>query len=219
MLNCIARIDVLEKIKVATGQYFSSLAPDFNFSFKALATEKYVHYLDSTILISCGASRSNGGNLSRGILNADSKDFTSFVESNQLDFSPCPKVWMPTNVVAHEYELVRQELKTNWPQADFLLWRNLLVKRARGVYTPLGLAWREALIDIYGATQAEFDISSGNWISRIIGVAKTLVRPRLGFLRKWLVSGLYFKDENEAIEYIIKHPLPVSTTISLNKDF
>jgi hypothetical protein len=75
MLNTLVPVTVFDRIERAYGSVFGSIAPDFCFCYRALATGPRILYYDRALFTMYGTSRSNGASMSSGQLSQDSLDF------------------------------------------------------------------------------------------------------------------------------------------------
>lgn len=152
MLNCVVPRAVMQELRNKFGTFFSSISPDYNFCFRALAVIHDYIYFDDPICVSYGFNRSNGTAFRRGLVSKDSKDFVSNLPGGQWVFPSAPVPHIPTvvNAVAHEYNAVRHEL--NGGGMPSIEWASYLAANARAandMEDPVGrLAVREALVGV-----------------------------------------------------------------------
>ncbi len=111
MLNCVVPRSLMDRLNEIHGRFFSSVAPDYNFCFRALALIDDYVYFDDPILVHYGLDRSNGAALSRGRHSQDTHDFICHLPSRQEPFpsAPVPALATVVNGIAHEYVTVRAE--------------------------------------------------------------------------------------------------------------
>ena len=66
MLNSVAPRTVLEVVRERFGNYFSSIAPDFNFGFRCLEVCDSILFYDRSPIFHYALDRSNGASVTRG---------------------------------------------------------------------------------------------------------------------------------------------------------
>ena len=108
MLNCIVPRAHLLALKRRFGSVFDSVAPDWNFCFRTLASVDSVLFYHKAVLIHYAADKSNGASQARGLKNEAFADFMKNLGAGGLSahapYSQIPLVW---NTVISEYCLVR----------------------------------------------------------------------------------------------------------------
>jgi hypothetical protein len=110
MLNCVAPREVLEAVAVRFGALFDSIAPDFCFGFRCLATVPSVAYYDKSPLIHYASARSNGASYRRGVANDAQADFEANLGEHGLNHAtPAPDIPTVGNAIFHEYCLVASQ--------------------------------------------------------------------------------------------------------------
>jgi glycosyltransferase involved in cell wall biosynthesis len=220
-LNCLIRRDIVECVNDLGGKYFESIAPDFNFAFKVLSIVQRVHYLDKPLIISYGNSRSNGGSLTTGRLNKDSKDFLQFVspESSTLSGSPMPDIFQATNVVCHEYGVVREKYASCWPAPQIAEWIDLIARRVRDSDGELSTAWKSRLIKKYGVSPSFFPPLEMMPVRHRIASRLAKLSPRGMAIAYRLLGKPYFLSEAQTINYLIKNRIEPAPMSSINMDF
>lgn len=113
MINCVVPLNILNEIHRIYGNYFSSVAPDFNFAFRALDLLESIIFYDKAILIQFGTNRSNGANLLKGIMNKDGADFLKNLDTSKVDFeTPVADLYIMPNTILHEYYKIKQIRKS-----------------------------------------------------------------------------------------------------------
>src|SRR5258708_2355163 len=104
MLNCVVPRSLFERIETQFGTIFGSVAPDFNFCYKALALEDSILFFDKAILIHRALDRSNGETLASGFRVRDHADFLNSIRFEQVNFvTPVPQIRTRFNFIANEY--------------------------------------------------------------------------------------------------------------------
>jgi len=130
MLNSVAPRAALDAVRERFGSVFASVAPDFAFAFRALATVEQIAFLDRPVLFEHSTRRSNGTSVTRGIPSADGADFLRLAGSAMYASAPVPRLQTVSNAVFNEYCFVRAEAPDAFPP---LLRRDYLATIARDV--------------------------------------------------------------------------------------
>lgn len=110
MLNCAVPRGTLESLQTRFEVVFDSVAPDFCFCFRLLATRPSIIYLDRSLLVNYAQDRSNGASFSRGVPSRDSRDFIAAVGSRLNAASPLAEPATVGNAIVNEYCAVRAQL-------------------------------------------------------------------------------------------------------------
>jgi len=103
MLNSIVPRSVLEEIKKTFGTVFSSIAPDWNFCFRSLATVQSVLFYDRACLVHYASDQSNGESQNRGLANSAHRDFIANLPQPLDHAAPLPHVHTVWNTIISEY--------------------------------------------------------------------------------------------------------------------
>lgn len=130
MLNTVVPRAVLEALRARFGSVFASIAPDFAFAFRALATVERIAFLDRPVLLEHSRRRSNGTSVSRGIASPDGADFLRLAGDAMYAHAPAPQLHTISNAVFNEYGFVRAEAPEALPR---LLRRDYLARIAADV--------------------------------------------------------------------------------------
>jgi len=130
MLNAAVPRAVLEAVRARFGSVFASVAPDFAFAFRALATVDRIAYLDRPVLLEHSTRRSNGTSVSRGIASRDGVDFLRLAGDAMYADAPAPQLHTISNAVFNEYGFVRAEAPEALPP---LLRRDYLARIAADI--------------------------------------------------------------------------------------
>jgi hypothetical protein len=134
--NCVVPRAVLQSILERFGNLCSSTGPDIAFMIRFLAlNDRYVHF-DRAAGILYGSVRSNG----LGYLRGSGGDYADFLklwgDRAWLQASPVPGVAVGSNMLFHEYELVRRETGDSLPPLDLAGVLNDLGGGLRWVHDP-----------------------------------------------------------------------------------
>jgi glycosyltransferase involved in cell wall biosynthesis len=109
MLNCIAPRAVLNAIYERFGSIFASIAPDWNFCYRALDTVDSMLFYDKAALVHYAQQRSNGQSVHHGVANESFVNFTKELGATPLNFAaPFPEIVTVWNVIINEYCYTKQ---------------------------------------------------------------------------------------------------------------
>lgn len=130
MLNSVVPRAVLDAVRQRFGSVFASVAPDFAFAFRSLATVEQIAFLDRPVLFEHSTRRSNGTSVTRGIASSDGADFSWLAGDAMFAHAPAPQLQTISNAVFNEYCFVRAEAPDSFAP---LLRRDYLATIARDV--------------------------------------------------------------------------------------
>lgn len=122
LLNCVVPSTVLKTISARFGDVCTSIAPDYSFAYRCLATQESVLYWDRAPMIAYAVDRSNGSSYARGILSEDARDFLGELRDQRINqFAPIPEFRTNTNMILNEYCFVRSKAASeNFPEVDLV---------------------------------------------------------------------------------------------------
>lgn len=218
MLNCVVPRAVLERIETQFGTIFGSVAPDFNFCYKALALEDMILFFDKAILIHRALDRSNGETLASGFRVRDHADFLTSIRYEQMNFlTPVPQVRTRFNFIVNEYCLIRKESGSRkFPE---LSRDNYLKFLAMELSECEDQNFKNEMMEILrthgweqpAATKEQPDSASkrlGLTAKLRNGLTKRLpsVRAKQVAITPSEIDGLEFDDSHEALTYAFKFP-------------
>ena len=110
MLNSVVPRAVLDAVERRFGTVFASIAPDFCFAFRCLATVDHVLFWDASPLVQHGLDVSNGSTYERGVESSARRDFDEQLGATTMNYAaPVPEFETIRNVILHEYAFVREE--------------------------------------------------------------------------------------------------------------
>jgi hypothetical protein len=115
MLNSVVPRTVLEAVRERFGSVFASVAPDYAFGFRALATMDTIAFLDRPVLFHHATARSNGMSQILGIASPDSTDFERLMGAQMYAHTPAPQLRTVSNAIFNEYCFVRAEAPDAFP--------------------------------------------------------------------------------------------------------
>jgi hypothetical protein len=102
-LNSVMPVAVLARIEAAAGDVFNSTAPDFCFAYRSLQVVDEIVYVDRSLTVMHGLTRSNGMSTVTGVMSSDTRDFLGKAAAGIAHSAPLPSVITNYNVVASEY--------------------------------------------------------------------------------------------------------------------
>jgi len=112
MLNCLVPRGVLVAIKERFGTIFSSIAPDWNFCYRALEVVDSILFFSKAVLVQYALSQSNGQGAERGIKNRAFEDFLQNLPKPLNADAPFPEIITVWNAIIHEYCYTKQETRS-----------------------------------------------------------------------------------------------------------
>lgn len=161
MLNTLVPVSVFDRIEQAYGSVFASIAPDFCFCYRVLATVPHILYCDRTLFTMYGTSRSNGASMSSGELSQDSLDFitrASIGDGVRLDAS-LPAASTTYAVIGGEHAAARTANPSGVvPELDRAAFLRAVAKETDGF--PAG-AMRDANVVALNAEGVAFGVLPG----------------------------------------------------------
>jgi glycosyltransferase involved in cell wall biosynthesis len=104
MLNCIVPRSLLETMTDRFGNVFASVAPDWNFAFRVLATVESILFYDKAVLVHYAQDRSNGQSAHYGVENSAYRNFIQELGGQPPNFAaPFPEIITVWNWIISEY--------------------------------------------------------------------------------------------------------------------
>jgi hypothetical protein len=220
MLNCVVPRSLFERIETRFGAIFGSVAPDFNFCYKALALEEVIIFFDKAILIHRALDRSNGETLASGFRVRDHADFLNSIRFEQVNFvTPVPEIRTRFNFIANEYCLIRKE--SGSPRFPELSRDNYLKFLAMELSGCEDLNFKNEMMEILrshgweppAAANEKPDSSAKK--TRLTAKLRDKLTKRLGSARAKdraltpaEIDELEFNDSDEALAYAFEFPRP-----------
>lgn len=114
MVNCVVPRSIIIAVKEKTGNYFSSVSPDYNFAFNCLDLVDSVLFYDKSMMLSYGEARSTGNNMLEGNFQKDSKDFIKNIDNKEVCFdTPIKTYLLVANAITHEYMHGKRQSNNN----------------------------------------------------------------------------------------------------------
>lgn len=203
--NCVVPRAVLESIFKRFGNVCNSTAPDGAFLVRFLAlNDRYVHF-DRAAGILYGSDRSNA----LGYMRGTGGDFADFLKTwgdrPWLQAAPVPGVNLGSNMLFHEYELVRRETGDRLPPLAMAAVLNCLGAELRWVHGAVMKAELRQVLQQYGWNGPEpVPNPPHRWRSNVWQAHV--------FLARWFgvvpatITGFSFRDDETALRYALKYP-------------
>jgi hypothetical protein len=195
--NCMVPRRILERMRDRFGDLCNSSTPDAAFSFRFCAIEKSYRHLDRALAIIYAFDHSNGLAMFRGNSGGSWDDFTRlWGELPWLPEAPIPGLSLGQNVSFHEYNLVRRAVGGDrFPLIDFAGYLRELARALAFIQDPARKGEMRALLESHGWIE---DPPRARPLYRRVF---DRLRPPIG-LQEHL-----FDTEEDAIGYLLKHPL------------
>ena len=201
MLNCFVPRNILSAIKHRFGTVFSSLAPDWNFNYRALEVVDSVLYYNAPVLVHYALGRSNGESVHRGIKNEAYMDLIRELPGPLNTEAPFPEIITVWNAIISEYCCVKKEAQSQkFPELDM------------GKYAE-ALAWGiDAVEEPHFKQQMKQNLMDRGYDPDVHtkrpSLARRLVSPRRIFNKlKIMLNPRTFDDADLALKYAVSHPL------------
>ena len=210
MLNCFVPRSILSAIKNRFGTVFSSIAPDWNFTYRALEVVDSVLYYNAPALVHYALTRSNGESAHRGIKNETYTDFIRELPKPVNIDAPFPEIITVWNAIISEYCCVKKEAQSQkFPELDM------------GKYVEALADGVDAIEDPQFKQQMKEELMARGWDPKASArprqpsLARKLVSPgRIFHKLRILVNPVTFDDADQALKYAIKHPRRKSKVVA-----
>lgn len=231
MLNSVAPFEAMEAIERRFGSVFLSVAPDYCFTYRCLATHATTLYFDRACLIERGMARSAGLTFAKGKPNEHAARFASELTVDRFGATPEPTFETTANAIAQEYCTAREQAGAAvFPAMD---WWSYLAVNAVSVDRIEDPEWRgrmRALLRRHGWTRrrsvqhvASLTIAIAGYFIRHPGALARSARRQLverppgtplaalfarAGIRPRVRDDLVFDTTAEAIAHATAHPRP-----------
>jgi len=152
LLNCVVPRTTLEAIRGRFGTICDSIAPDWNFCYRALALIDSLLFYDRSVLIHYATGQSNGESQSRNVMTSAFRDFLANLGSRQLNFAtPIPEVVTVWNAIINEYCAVKQATgSSKFPELDLQKYMGALAVGVGWIEDPEKRARSRAILVAHG---------------------------------------------------------------------
>jgi glycosyltransferase involved in cell wall biosynthesis len=207
MLNCFVPRSVLSAIRDRFGNVFSSIAPDWNFTYRALEVVDSVLYYNAPALVHYGLTVSNGYGIHRGIENDAYRDYVR--ELAVITEAPFPEIITVWNFIINEYCFVKKETQSpKFPELNIEKYMGALAWGIGSMEDPefkqhmteklLARGWNPENC----AKPPQLSLASLPASRRVFNRLKTLTAP------------IAFADPDKAREYAVRHPRRKSKVVA-----
>lgn len=180
MLNCIVPRRVFKSLRERFGNVFTSIAPDFNFTFRCLDLEDSILFYDMSPLFHYALDRSNGASASRGEATPDTDDFEKNlpVDNAIRNYAtPIPSLITSTNAAYNEYLIYKKETgSAKFVDVDVQKYLRANATEITDVRDPRLREEMHALLVKHGLSEEVADQSRPAWRARLSSVVGKLKR-------------------------------------------
>lgn len=202
--NCMIPRHIFEKVRGRFGDLCNSSSPDSAFTYRFCAVEERYRHLDRAPAIVYSFAYSSGLSLLRGETTGGSwGDFTKlWGDRPWVPAAPIPEPSLGQNIIFHEYNLVRRAVGgERFPEIDHAGYLRELARGLAFISDTARKAKMRALLESHGWTE-DPPPPRRPFYRRVL----SRVRHPWGFRQKT------FGSEEEAIGYLLHHPLPLAAT-------
>lgn len=209
MLNCLVPRGVLTAIKERFGTIFSSIAPDWNFCYRALEVVDSILFFSKAVLVHYALSQSNGQSTERGIKNSAFEDFLKTLHKPLNHAAPFPEIITVWNAIINEYCVTKQETQSaKFPELNMEKYIQALA---------VGITWIE---DPEVRREMERKLLARGWKptnAEEPSLAQKLLSPQRVFNKLKAVAGWpkrpIFETSEQALEYAVNNFKPRSARL------
>ena len=201
--NCMIPRRILEKVRGRFGDFCDSSSPDTAFTYRFCAVEDRYRHLDRAPAIVHSFAYSNGLSLFRGETGGTWSDFAKlWGDRPWASASPIQEPSLGQNVIFHEYNLVRRAVGgERFPEIDHAGYLRELARGLVFIPDPARRAAMRALLESHGWREEPPPPPPRRPLYRRV---LSRVRHPLPYRQKT------FGSEQEAIEYLLNHPPPLT---------
>ena len=207
MLNCIVPRDVLHTVRSRFGNFFTSISPDWNFAYRALAVQDSVLLYDRAALVHCAQFRSNGQSVHHGIKNEAFDDFIRDLGTSRINSaSPYPEIATIWNAIINEYCQVREVTQSpKFPEVDLENYRRALAWGINQIKDPTRRAEMRKLLSARAAKPDEISAQPARPSTASAAQVPSSEKED-PFIEKFGVNAIEFPTSEEALSYALTHP-------------
>jgi hypothetical protein len=193
MLNSIVPREILAAIQERFGSIFASIAPDWNFCYRALEMVDSILFHDKAALIHYAQDRSNGQSAHYGIMNEAYTSFVRDLGALPVNFAaPYPEIITVWNAIISEYCHVRQVTQSpKFPALNMENYRRVLAFGVDQIKDPERQEQMRAFLLARGWKRGELPIPPQ--------------QPPNG-VEAFAPNALEFQGLEEAMEHALRHP-------------
>ncbi len=207
MLNCLVPRTVLETIKERFGNFFASIAPDWNFAYRSLEVVDSILFYDKAALVHYAQHRSNGQGAHFGIVNEAYAKFIEDLGSLPVNFAaPFPEVVTVWNAIISEYCHVKDVTRSpKFPDLDMDKYIQALAVGIDSIKDPQR---RQSMRDLLSAREHRWKDENGR-ITLRDNDAQPLWQPATeeqANVERFSTNNLEIPNSTPALDFALKHP-------------
>jgi glycosyltransferase involved in cell wall biosynthesis len=213
--NCIVPRQIMDRVRQRFGDLCDSSTPDTAFTFRFCAVEQRYRHFDRPAAVIYGFKYSNGAALFRGESGGTWADFASlWGDRSWTSDAPIPHVRHGQNVTFHEYNRVRKAAGDLFPPIEQEGYLRALARTLDYLDDPGQKAEIRALLEQHGwsaesTPAAPIHLRTWRALGRISRPLRLRARGLLqGHLKP--VNGAIFPSDEEAVQSLLDHQLPVA---------
>jgi hypothetical protein len=207
MLNCLAPRTVLETIKERFGNFFASIAPDWNFAYRSLEVVDSILFHDKAALVHYAQHRSNGQSAHFGIVNEAYAKFIEDLGSLPVNFAaPFPEVVTVWNAIISEYCHVKDVTRS--PKFPTLDMNKYIQALAVGIDSIRDPERQQNMRELLSARARRWKDENAR-ITLPGNDAKPIWQPATeeqANVERFSTGNLEFQNSTEALDFALQHP-------------
>jgi len=207
MLNCLVPRTVLETIKERFGNFFASIAPDWNFAYRSLAVVDSILFYEKAGLVHYAQHRSNGQSAHFGIVNEAYAKFIEDLGSLPVNFAaPFPEVVTVWNAIISEYCHVKDVTRS--PKFPTLSMDKYIQALAVGIDSIKDPERQQHMRFLLSARARRWHDENAR-LTLPDNDAKPLLQPTTedqANVERFSTNHLEFQNSSEALDFALKHP-------------
>lgn len=211
MLNCVVPRSIIDAIRTRFGNVFSSLAPDWNFAYRALEVLDSILFLHKALLVHYSQGNSNGENVNRGIENATYSQYVKDLPTAMNVDAPYPEIITVWNAVINEYVFVKKESRSaKFPKLNMKRYSDAL---AAGIKSIEDADTRKKMSDMLKARGRTPSLNAVRQLS--LAVEMMSVRQMWNILRSLTTRSRFktFQTPEQALEFAITQTPPAQEAV------
>jgi hypothetical protein len=199
MLNCFVPRTIFNAIQARFGTVFSSISPDWNFAYRALAIVDSVLYFHKAALVHYAQGRSTGESAHRGIQNEAHLDFVRTLGKPITLCAPFPEIINVWNGIVSEYCLVKAETQSGkFPEIDLAAYMQSLAQGIAAVEDPAVRMDMETMLRLRGWNGEQPTPEK-------ISLARKLISPRRAFYKLESMLKPKLETPEQALQYALNN--------------
>jgi glycosyl transferase family 2 len=205
MLNCFVPRSVLNVIRMRFGSVFSSIAPDWNFTYRALEVVDSLLYFHKAVLVHYSQQLSNGESAHRGIRNRAYAEFVDELPTPVNIDAPYPEIVTVWNAIISEYCSVKKETNSvKFPELNLAAYAQGLASGIAAIEDPIVRLDMETKLKARG-----WQVPEKRSFGRKLFSPRTILNsPRTILSKMKLMIRPRFETADQALEYALNRPRP-----------